>query len=70
MIEILWRRHYAAGVYGGFHNDMAQAFKAMLADPDCDRKTAAKIHTSIRMHKYVESLPAFHGTKSFSIIFP
>lgn len=69
MLEILWRRHYRPGTYGGYHADMARAFEDMLADPDCDPKTARRLHSTIRIHKLVEAHPNFQDPKIFTQVF-
>ena len=68
MIEALWRRHYHVA-YGEYHRDMAMAFKAMLADPDCDSKARAQMQTAIRIHIGLEHDPRYTGRKCFTEVF-
>lgn len=65
MIQALWKRHYHAGVTGSYHGDMVHAFKAMLADTDCDPVTRRKIERSIGAHKRTERLPTYTGRQWF-----
>ena len=71
MIETLWKRHYHPGVTGSYHGDMARAFKAMLADPDCDDRARESVVRAIRKHKQLEATtPDLPGGKCFSELFP
>jgi hypothetical protein len=65
MIQILWRRHYHAGITGSYHGDMAHAFKAMLADTDCGHLDRRKMLRSIDEHKRIERGPRYVGRQWF-----
>src|SRR5690242_19149288 len=63
MIQALWNRHYHAT--GSYHGDMAHAFKAILADSDCDHLTRRKMLLAISHHQRVELSPRYTGRRWF-----
>lgn len=70
MIQALWNRHYHEGVTGSYHGDMAHAYKAMLADSDCDHITRRKLLLAIDQHKHIETLLQHTGRRWFTEAFP
>lgn len=65
MIQALWNRHYHEGVTGSYHGDMAHAYKAMLADSDCDHLTRRKLLLAINHHITAEHSPRYTGRRWF-----
>lgn len=54
-IQRLWNRHYIHDETNTFHGDVGCAWRRMLADPDCDADTAAKIRQAVAVHRRINN---------------
>jgi hypothetical protein len=70
IIQALWARYYVVGITSEYHGDMAHAFRAMLADPQCNEAAERKMRAAIRLHREIESSPEYKGRKWFCEYFP